>query len=277
MLRRSLLPILIAIFVAALVSAASRAEPLSNLSIDDVTVTEGGSPNATFTVTLDVPSGVDVTFDYATSDSSASAGDDYANTNGPGVIPAGETSVEIAVPVHEDALDEAPETFNVTLTNVGGGDLLDDVGEATINDNDVAPQLSIANATVDEGADFETAEVSFDVTLDAPSGQTVFVDYSTADGTATQPDDYTAVAATQLVFAPGQTSQSAIVIVNGDTVDEVNETFTVDLASAVNATLGDAQAAGTITDDDPAPALSIDDVTQLEGASNATFTVTMSA
>ena len=53
MLRRSLIPVLIAIFVAALVSAASRAEPLSNLSISDVMVTEGGSPNATFTVSLD--------------------------------------------------------------------------------------------------------------------------------------------------------------------------------------------------------------------------------
>ncbi len=51
MLRRSLIPVLIAIFVAALVSAASRAEPLSNLSIDNVTVTEGTEPEATFTVT----------------------------------------------------------------------------------------------------------------------------------------------------------------------------------------------------------------------------------
>ena len=230
MLRRSLLPVLIAIFVAALVSAASRAEPLSNLSIDDVTVTEGTDPEATFTVTLDVASGVDVTFDYATSDFTASAGEDYADTSGQGTILAGQLTTQISVPVHEDTLDEEPETFNVTLTNVVGGDPLDDVGEATITDNDEAPELSISNATVTEGADFETTEVTFDVTLDAPSGQTVFVDYSTSDGTATQPDDYTAVPATQLVFAPGQTSQSATVIVNGDDVDEANETFSVDLS-----------------------------------------------
>ena len=104
----------------------------------------------------------------------------------------------------------------VTLTNVVGADLLADVGEATINDNDAAPQLSIGDATVTEGIDFDTVEVSFDVTLDAPSGQTVSVDYSTADDTATQPDDYTAVPATPLVFAPGQTSQTATVIVKGD-------------------------------------------------------------
>ncbi len=216
MLRRSLLPILIAIFVAALVSAASRAEPLSNLSIDSVTVTEGGSPEAIFTVTLDTPSAAEVTFDYATSDFSASAGDDYAETVGQGTIPVGETTALIQVPVHEDTLDEAPETFNVTLANVVGADVVEGVGEATITDNDAAPSVSIADAEIDEGADFDTAEVSFDVTLDAPSGQTVFVDYSTADLSATEPGDYTAVAPTQLVFAPGQTSQPATVIVNGD-------------------------------------------------------------
>ena len=198
-----------------------------------MTVTEGGSPEATFTVTLDAPSGVDVTFDYATTDFTASAGDDYADTSGQVTIPAGETEASIPVPVHKDTLDEADdESFKVTLTNPSAAGSTSSVGEATINDNDAAPQLSIANATVAEGADFETAEVTFDVTLDAPSGQTVFVDYSTTDGTATQPDDYTAVPATQLVFAPGQTSQSAIVIVNGDTIDEVNETFSVDLANA---------------------------------------------
>ena len=195
MLRRLLVPILIAISVAALVSASSRAEPLSNLSIGDVTVTEGTDPDALFTVSLDVASGVDVTFDYATSDFTAAAGDDYADTSGQGIIPAGLLSTEIWVPVHDDLLDEASETFNVTLTNIAGGDLSDDVGEATIGDDDAAPLLSIANATITEGADFETAEVSFDVTLDAPSGQTVFVDYPAADDTATQPDDYTAVPA----------------------------------------------------------------------------------
>ena len=102
------------------------------------------------------------------------------------------------------------------------------------------------------------------MTLDTPSGQTVFVDYSTADDTATQPDDYAAVPATQLVFAPGQTSQTATVIVNGDSLDEIDETFSVDLSGELSATLGDAQAVGTITDDD-GPAISIDNVSVTEG------------
>ena len=223
---------------------------------------------------------MDVTFDYATADFSASAGEDYADTSGQVTIPAGETEALIPVPVLNDTLDEADdESFTVTLTNPVGGGIDDSEGTATIIDNDAAPQLSIANATVFEGADFETTEVTFDVTLDAPSGQTVFVDYSTSDGSATQPDDYSAVPATQLVFAPGQTSQSAIVIVNGDTIDEVNETFSVDLAGAVNATIGDGQAVGTITDDD-GPAISIDNVSVTEGNAGtvtADFTLSLSA
>ena len=99
MLRRSLLPIFVAVLAASLVAASSQAEPLSNLSISDALVTEGASPNATFTVTLDVASGVDVTFDYATSDFTASAGDDYTETIGQGTIPAGDTTTLISVPV----------------------------------------------------------------------------------------------------------------------------------------------------------------------------------
>src|SRR5918994_50476 len=41
MLRRSLLQLLVAVLAASLISAASRAEPLSSLSIADVTVAEG--------------------------------------------------------------------------------------------------------------------------------------------------------------------------------------------------------------------------------------------
>ena len=43
------------------------------------------------------------------------------------------------------------------------------------------------------------------------------------------------------------------VLVNGDVLDEANETFTLNLTNAVNVTIADPQGTGTITDDDPAP------------------------
>ena len=279
MLRRSLIPVLIAIFVAALVSAASRAEPLSNLSIANFPVTEGTDSEATFEVTLDVASGVDITFDYATSDFTASAGEDYTDASGQLTIPAGATQAFIPVPLINDTLDELEETFTVTLSGAVGGGLDDFEGMATISDNDAAPQVSIGDATVTEGTDFDTVEATFDVTLDAPSGQTVTVDYSTTNGTATEPGDYTEVTTSTVVFAPGQTTQPATVIVNGDDVDEANETFSVDLANPSEATIGDGHAVGTIIDND-GPAISIDNVSVTEGnvgTVTANFTLSLSA
>ena len=81
------------------------------------------------------------------------------------------------------------------------------------------------------------------------SGQTATVLYATADGTATQPADYTSTSGS-LTFTPGQTTRSLTVPVIGETVPEANETFFVNLSGAANATISDNQGVGTITNDD---------------------------
>ena len=63
------------------------------------------------------------------------------------------------------------------------------------------------------------------------SGRTVTVDYATADGTATAPGDYLAASGT-VTFLPGETSRPVTVTVNGDTLDEANETYLVNLSNA---------------------------------------------
>ena len=68
--------------------------------------------------------------------------------------------------------------------------------------------------------------------------------------------------------------------VNGDLIDESNETYFVNLSSPMNATISDGQGIGTIVDDDGLPSLSINDVTTGEGQSGtipANFTVTLSS
>jgi hypothetical protein len=77
----------------------------------------------------------------------------------------------------------------------------------------------------------------------------VTVNYATADGTAVQPSDYTTASGT-LTFAPGETSKTVTVNVNGDTSNEADETFFVNLSGASNATVSDAQGLGTIRNDD---------------------------
>jgi hypothetical protein len=75
------------------------------------------------------------------------------------------------------------------------------------------------------------------------------VNFATANGTATEPDDYQP-ASGSLSFAPGETIKTVTVFVNGDTEVELNETFTVNLSGATNATISNGQGTGTILNDD---------------------------
>jgi Calx-beta domain len=169
-----------------------------------------------------------------------------------------QTTKSIKVPIVDDALDEAVETFKVNLFNASGATILDSVGVGSIKDDDPAPRFLIDDVTVTES---NTGQVTatFHLTLSAVSGRPVTVTYKTADGTATAGSDYVARPSTTLTFNPGQTSKTITVLVNGDTVDEPNETFKVVLQTATNAALPDIKGVGTITDNDPLPVLRIED------------------
>jgi chitinase len=105
-----------------------------NLSINDVSVTEGGT--ATFTVSLSKATSVPVTFTYATVDGTAKAGEDYTSTSNNRTIPAGSTSTTITVTTLGDNANESTETFRVLLSYVGGATVLDGDGLGTITDDD---------------------------------------------------------------------------------------------------------------------------------------------
>lgn len=141
-----------------------------------------------------------------------------------------------------------------------------------------SPSISINDVSVTEG-NVGTVTAGFTVSLSAASTSTVTVDFITSGVTATSGTDFVASSGT-VTFLAGQTSKPINITVNGDTLDEVNETFTVDLSNPTNATIADSQGVGTILDDDPAPTLSINDVSQAEGnagTTNMVFTVSLSA
>jgi hypothetical protein len=58
-------------------------------------------------------------------------------------------------------------------------------------------------------------------------------------------------------------------VVNGDITDESDETFVLNLSNAVNATIGDDQGIGMISDDDGPPSISIADCAIFEGNSGS--------
>jgi CSLREA domain-containing protein len=111
------------------------------------------------------------------------------------------------------------------------------------------PSLSIDDVSMTEG-DSGTKNFTFTITLSTASNLTVTVNYATADGTANSGSDYVAVAPTPVTFSPGQTVKTVDVTVNGDQTFEPNETFSVNLSNATNATISDSQGVGTIVNDD---------------------------
>jgi hypothetical protein len=138
--------------------------------------------------------------------------------------------------------------------------------------------VSVSDVSANEG-DSGSVPASFVVTLSSASSDTVTVHHATTDATATAPADYTSTSG-DVTFAPGQTSKTVDVPVRGDRLDEDDETFSVDLSNATDATIADGPAVGAIVDDDPAPAISMSDATVTEGdtgTASLTFTATLDA
>ncbi len=254
-------------------------DPLPTLAFANVTVIEGdvGTVNATFTVTLSAASGKTVTVDYATADGTATSPADYTATSGTLTFAPGQTTKTIDVPIVGDVLNEANETYTLTLSNPLNGTVPTATRTGTITDNDPLPTIVINDVSVSEG-NAGTTNATFTLTLSAPSGRAVTVRATTANGTATQPADYTSTNIV-LTFPAGTTTQSYVVPVVGDTLDEADDTFFVNLTTPTNSTIADAQGVGTILDDDPLPTITINDVSRVEGnagTANLNFTVTLS-
>ncbi len=256
-------------------------DPQPSITINDVSIAEGDTltTDITFTVSLSNASNQAITVNWTTADGTATTADnDYNAVTTPTLITfnPGITTQPVTVQIVGDTTPEADETFFVNLATPTNASISDAQGTGTILDDDTAPlpTLSINDPpAVTEGTG-ATVDITFTVTLSAASAQTVTVNWSAADNTATA-SDYTATPAL-ITFNPGDLTQTFTVQITGDTLDEAAETFFVNLATPTNATILDGQGIGTITDDDAAPTISIDDQTVDENDGIATFTVTLS-
>jgi predicted extracellular nuclease/methionine-rich copper-binding protein CopC len=152
-----------------------------------------------------------------------------------------------SISVLGDTLVEPDEQFQLTIDAIPGV-TLNQPGLATITNDDTAAAIAISNATITEG-NAGTQILTFTVTR--TGGNAPFdVDFATSNGTATGGSDYVANSGT-LNFAATDTSKTISVTVNGDTVIEANENFTVTLSNATNSTtITTASATGTISNDD---------------------------
>jgi hypothetical protein len=250
-----------------------------SLAINDVSVDpEGheGTKEATFTVTMTGTSDKTVTVHWATNDNSATSAD-YTSGSGDLSFAPDETTKQVVVTTKTDTLDEADETFKVNLSSAVNGTISDGQGVGTIKDDDTSNvTLAVGDLNVTEG-NSGTTLANFAVTKTGATGLPVTVKYATADWTAKKGLDYTEVTGT-LTFQPNETSKFVAVPVRGDTLDEINETYSVNLSLPTNATISDALGGGGIIDNDTAPSMSIGNDSVNESASEAcTVLVKLSA
>ncbi len=221
------------------------------ISVADVRVTESaGAVSATFTVTrVANPLSGATSIVFQTADGTATAAGDYVAAGGTltfgALLFGGTQTQQVAVALQPDALDEPEETFRLAIA---GDEVADGEATGVIVDDDPPPAVSAADAAaVAEGA--AGAHASFALRLSVPSGNAVSVGYATADDTATAGQDYTARSGT-IVLPAGSREVAIDVALLDDGRDEPAERFTLRLSAPQAATLGDAEAAATILDDD---------------------------
>jgi Ca2+-binding RTX toxin-like protein len=175
---------------------------------------------------------------------------DYTSLPTSVTFAAGSSTAIVTVTPTNDTIFEATETAILTLATGTGYTVSTTNRAATVNitDNDLQPTINLsANQTIVEG-NTNPQNVSYTVTLSNGSTQAITVQYATANGTAIAGLDYTSTSGT-LTFNPGVTSQVINIPILNDSLNEANETFTLNLTTATNATLGAAiTTTTTITD-----------------------------
>ena len=224
----------------------------SVLSVSDAEAAEDGG-NVVFTVSISAASGEEVTVGYATSDVTATEGDDYESTTGTLTFAASSVvSQTISVPVTDDTVDEdEEETFTLTLSNVqgaslsGGGSTLAATGTITDNDDPaVTASFGQASYSVAEGS---TVDVT--VTLSADPEREVTVNLTKTDQGGVTGSDYSGVPGS-LVFQIGDTEKSFTFSAADDDIDDDGESVALRFGTMPERVSAGTTATVTITDDD---------------------------
>ena len=210
--------------------------------------------------------------DWSTAPGTAKPGSDYRDASGTVVLPPGKRVGEVHVDVINDRRDEPDETFQLVLSGAGNAEIARGTATGTIEDDDPDPAMSVLDSRASE----EAGQIVFRIELDASSGRTVTVDWSTAPGTAKPGSDYRDASGT-VVLPPGKRVGEVRVDVINDRRDEPDETFQLVLSGAGNAEIARGTATGTIEDDDPDPAMSVLDSRASEEAGQIVFRIELDA
>ncbi|MEH2167747.1 MAG: PA14 domain-containing protein [Nostoc sp.] len=185
---------------------------------------------------------------YATVANTATKGVDYGSEGiesaGTLTFAPGQSSTQVSIPINDDSLIEADETFNFVIDQAEGATLgVQRTLAITIQDNDRSG-LDFSQTVVNEGDG--TAKV---IVTRGNASAAASVNYITEDGTAKAGSDYQTVSG-NLSFVAGQTSNTIVIPILNDNVGESNETFALKFSNPVGVQLNNQQTSITIIDND---------------------------
>lgn len=226
-------------------------DPPPSLSIENAVVPEGNSGQrlAVFRLRLSAPSGKAVRVQYATrsldAQEAASTNDYVPVETATAAFNVGYDVALARVLVNGDLHNELDETFGLGLRQPINATLAATEAKGTILNDDREPSLSIDDVIVNESAGL----ARFNVRLSVPSGKAIRVNWTTANGIARTPGDYTAQNGV-LDFTPGESNHVFDVPVSSDNFEEGSESFYTLLSAPVNATIGRGRGMATLLDGD---------------------------
>jgi large repetitive protein len=256
-------------------------------AFDGTEVTEGNT-TINLNVVLSKPSGKQVTIRYGLGQGgTATSGADFAIQPDTLTFPACKTNTScvtsrpIPIQIKQDALAEADETVFINLfehTNVETGGVEKTQAKVTIkDDNDAVPKPTLSSPSINEG-NSATVDLTFEASLPAPHPATTF-NFRTVAGSA-DGSDYEIQSGSKNFPANSSTVAGAVtkvpitIKVKGDLLDELDETFKVELLTTGTTEEKVAEGMGTIKNDDNNSKLSISDATGDEPGTME-FTVTL--
>lgn len=209
-----------------------------------------GSVNVS--VSLSAPSSQNITIPFNVLPGTAFSPADFSVSASPLTILAGQTTANIAVTIVNDSLDEANESFSLSLSSPTNAVLGTTTSHSfTITDDDPLPAVSFTESSASRGE--ASGSYVVNIQLSAISGRDVTVPILLGAGTASTPADFTLSPANVVIPAGSSGGSTTITIVN-DTAVEANETVILNIGTPVNATANDpSQFTLTIVDNDIPP------------------------
>lgn len=146
-------------------------------------------------------------------------------------VAAGTGTTQLDIPTLEDLLIEPTETFELRISSSDPITILDPTAVGSIIDNDggAGTGIDFDNTDVIVDEDAGTATFTVRLTGNVPGGFTL--DYTSTDGSAVSPDDFTAFFG-QLTFAGNDNESYDIIIpIIDDSTVETLEAYTVNLSN----------------------------------------------